>query len=160
MEAFRLEFVRCHHYPGMRDSSTSAHTCNFRSIMCWIAWSRVGSIAQNHFVDPFKDEQTDDVSWEHFIYQLIHKKRVQESFPNVEIALRILYVVLMISNCSAERSFSKMKLIKNRLRTSACNDRLSHMVLMSIESDILREINVKDLVTEFAKKKLRKVSLQ
>src|SRR6218665_169963 len=30
--AFRLEFVRCHHYPGMRVSLTSAHT--FRSIMC------------------------------------------------------------------------------------------------------------------------------
>src|SRR6218665_2555580 len=110
------------------------------------------------FVDAFKDEQADDVSREHFMYQLLHKKRVQESFPNVEIALR-LYLVLMISNFSAERLFSKMKLIKNRLRTSMCNDRLSHMVLMSIESDILHEINFEDLVTEFAKKKSRKVSL-
>src|SRR6218665_409695 len=89
---------------------------------------------------------------------LINKKRVQESFPNVEIAFR-MYLVLMISNYSAERSFSKMKLIKNRLRTSMCNDRLSHVALMSIEVGILREINFKDLVTEFAKKKLRKVSL-
>jgi len=93
---------------------------------------------------------------------LINKKRVQESFPNVEIAIR-MYLVLMISNsrsyCIAERSFSNMKLIRNRLRTSMCNGRLSHLVLMSIESDILREINLKDLVTEFAKKKLRKVSL-
>jgi len=48
----------------------------------------VGSIAQNHFVDAFKDEQTDDVSRVHFMYQLIHKKRVQQSFPNVKIALR------------------------------------------------------------------------
>src|SRR6218665_616042 len=72
------------------------------------------------FVDAFKDEQADDVSREHFMYQLIHKKRVQESFPNVEIALR-MYLVLMISNCSAERSFSNMKLIKNRFRTSMCN---------------------------------------
>ena len=39
------------------------------------------------FVDAFKDEQADDVSREHFMYQLIHKKRVQESFPTVEIAL-------------------------------------------------------------------------
>ncbi len=60
---------------------------------------------------------------------------------------------------AVERSFSKMKLIKNRLRTSMCNDQLSHMVLMSIESDILCEINFEDLVTEFAKKKSRKVSL-
>ena len=71
-----------------------------------------------------------------------------------------IYLVLMVSNCSAERSFSKMKLIKNRLRTSMSNDRLSHLALMSIESDILREINFQDLLTEFAKKKkARKVSL-
>lgn len=113
------------------------------------------------FVDVFKDEQhalSADVSHEQFMYQLILQKRVEESFPNVEIALRI-YLVLMVSNCSAERSFSKMKLIKNRLRTSMSNDRLSHLALMSIESDILREINFQDLLTEFAKKKARKVSL-
>jgi len=110
------------------------------------------------FVNAFKEEQAKDVSQENFLYQLILQKRVQESFPNVEIAFR-LYLVLMISNCSAERSFSKMKLIKNRLRTSMCNDRLSHLALMSIEADILRQINFEDLVTEFAKKKAQKVSL-
>ena len=110
------------------------------------------------FFDTFKDEQAADVSRENFMYQLILQKRVQGSFPNVEIALR-MYLVLMVSNCSAERSFSKMKLIKNRLRTSMCNDRLSHLALMSIESDILREINFEDLITEFAKMKARKVSL-
>ena len=96
------------------------------------------------------------------MYQLIqcHDKHVQGSFPNVDIALR-MYLVLMVSNCrpTAERSFSKMKLIKNRLRTSIGNDRLSHLALMSIESDLLREINFNDLVTEFAKKKTREVSL-
>jgi len=105
-----------------------------------------------------REEQAKDVSQENFLYQLILQKRVQESFPNVEIALRV-YLVLMISNCSAERSFSKMKLIKNRLRTPMCNDRLSHLALMSIEADILHDINFEDLVTEFAKKKARKVSL-
>jgi len=35
----------------------------------------------------------------------------------------------------------------------------SYLALMSIEADILREINFEDLVTEFAKKKARKVSL-
>ena len=39
------------------------------------------------------------------------------------------------------------------------NDRLSHLVLMSMESDILQEINFEDLVTEFVKVKTRKVSL-
>ncbi len=62
-------------------------------------------------------------------------------------------MVLMVSNCSVERSFSKMKLIRNRLCTSLCNDHSSHLALMSIEADILLEINFEDLVTEFVKKK-------
>ena len=97
------------------------------------------------------------------MYQLILEKQVQGSFPNVELALgsacRLSDLVLMVSNCSAERSLSKMKLIKNRLRTSMGNERLSHLALMSIQGDILREINFEDLVTEFARKKTLKVSL-
>jgi len=38
-----------------------------------------------------------------------------------------------------------------------CIDRLSHLALMSIEADILRDINFEDVVTDFAKKKARKV---
>ena len=38
-----------------------------------------------------------------------------QTFPNIEIALRI-YLSLMVSNCSCERSFSKLKRIKNELR--------------------------------------------
>jgi len=40
---------------------------------------------------------------------LIIDKGVQDTFPNVAIALR-MYLVLMVTNCSAERSFSKLKL--------------------------------------------------
>jgi hypothetical protein len=102
------------------------------------------------FVNAYKDEQGEDVSKENFMYQLILMKRVQSSFPNAEIALRI-YLVLIVISCSAERSFSKMKLIKNRLRASMYNDRLSHLSLRSIESDIPHQINFEDLINEFAK---------
>lgn len=111
------------------------------------------------FMKMFKmKEKSDDVSIEQFMYQLIHLKCVKESFPNVEIALRI-YLVLMITNCSAERSFSKLKLIKNRLRTSMSHDRLSNLAVMSIEHDILRELDFNDVIDEFASRKARKVSI-
>ena len=62
----------------------------------------------------------------------------------------------MVSNSSEERSFLKTKLIKNRLLTSMlAHDRLSHLALMSIKADILREINFEDLVTKFVKKKMQ-----
>jgi len=37
-----------------------------------------------------------------------------------------------------------------------CNARLSHLALMSIAADIMREINFKDVVIDFAKKKVQK----
>jgi len=47
----------------------------------------------------------------------------------------------LVTNCSAERSFSKLKIIENRLRTSMTQERLVNLAIMSIESDILREID-------------------
>lgn len=108
------------------------------------------------FVNVFKDEEEPDVSKEQFMYTLIHEKSVQDEFPNVEIALRI-YLVLMITNCSAERSFSRMKLIKNRLRTSMIQSRLTNLTLLSTERDLLDEIHFDDIIADFANRKARKV---
>ena len=69
-----------------------------------------------------------------------------------------IYLVLMVRNCTGECSFSKLKLIKNRLRTSMRHDRLSHLALLSVEHDILREIDFDHLITEFARAKSRKVT--
>ena len=69
---------------------------------------------------------------------------MQDTFPNVAIALR-MYLVLMVTNCSAERSFTKLKLIESRLRTSMTQGRLVNLAIMSIESDILREIDFADI---------------
>ena len=118
------------------------------------------------FVDMFTDEAPTsgsdstgmNISKEQFMYNLILDKGVQSSFPNIEILLRI-YLTLMVSNCSAERSFSKMKLIKNRLRSSMRHDRLSHLAILSIENDILDQLELNKLIHDFANRKVRKVSI-
>ena len=56
----------------------------------------------------------------------------------------------MVTNCSAERSFSKLKLIENRLRTSMTQGRLVNLAIMSSESDILREIDFTAIISDFA----------
>lgn len=103
--------------------------------------------------DPVESEAKEMV-----YYRILVKNNISAAFPNVEIALR-LYLVLMIANCTGERSFSKLKLIKNRLRTTTGQSRLSCLSLMSIESDILRELDFEDIIHEFAAKCTRKVAI-
>ena len=66
----------------------------------------------------------------------------------------------MVTNCSAARSFSKMKLIKNRLRSSVRHDRLSHLAMLSIENDIMDQLDLNKLIDDFANRKVRKVSIR
>ncbi len=54
---------------------------------------------------------------------------------------------------SAERSFSKLKLIKNDLRSTMLQNRLSGLAILSIENARSRELNTKDIVNEFAERK-------
>jgi len=47
---------------------------------------------------------------------------------------------------SCERTFSKLKIIKTRLRASLGNDKLGTFMLMSSEKDILDSVTVDDLI--------------
>ena len=64
----------------------------------------------------------------------------------------------MVTNCSAERSFSKLKQIENRLWTCNTQGRLVNLAIMSIESDILCEIDFTAIISDFAVANSRKVS--
>ena len=78
---------------------------------------------------------------------LLHTEDLHETFPNVSIATR-MFMSLMVTNCSGERSFSRMGLglIKNKLRSSMTDDRLSAMEILSVESDLLDQICKKQKV--------------
>ena len=61
---------------------------------------------------------------------------LESTFPNIEVVLRI-HLTLMPTNCTGERSFSKMKIIKNHLRSCMLQQRLTALSIMSIECDLL-----------------------
>lgn len=79
-----------------------------------------------------------------------------ENFPNLTIALRIM-LTLPVSVATGERSFSKLKIIKNYLRSSMSQERLVGLAMMSIEFSVLEKINIDKIVSEFANRKSRKV---
>ncbi len=89
------------------------------------------------------------------LLQLIREKNLCSVFPNVDIAFRI-YFTLPVTKASGERSFSKLGLVKNRLRSTMGQERLSHLTLLSLESDIVRALDFSALIKDFATHKARK----
>jgi hypothetical protein len=72
-----------------------------------------------------------------------------DCYPNVSVAYRILLTV-PVTVASAERSFSKLKLLKNYLRSSMSQERLNGLAMCTIEKDILDTIDLNTILDDFA----------
>jgi len=66
------------------------------------------------FVNHCLEEENDETSRHHFLYKLLVDKKVVDTCPNVEIMLRMY--LMLLTNCSGERSFSKLKFVGPCLR--------------------------------------------
>jgi len=70
-----------------------------------------------------------------------------------------VFLTIAFSAAACERCFSKLKLIKNRLRSSISTLRLRNLAILSVEQLLTDEINF-DIATEgFANKEARKLLL-
>ena len=66
---------------------------------------------------------------------------------DAHIAYRILLTILVII-ASAERSFSKLKLIKSYLRSTMSQERLSELAILLIEDKMLEELEYRNLISQ------------
>ncbi|KAJ8684862.1 hypothetical protein QAD02_020655 [Eretmocerus hayati] len=89
------------------------------------------------------------------LYQKIRRDSLRSTFPNLEICLRI-FLCKMVTNCSGERSFSQMKIVKNDHRSTMLDSRLNYLSIMCIESDILQLLDTEGIISEFAYMKTRR----
>ena len=74
--------------------------------------------------------------------------KMLDSFPNTCIAYRIL-LIIPITFASAERSVSKLKLIKSYLRSTISQEKLSGLAILSIENEMLKKFEYKILISQF-----------
>lgn len=86
----------------------------------------------------------------------IHERELSEMYPNLWTALRIC-LTLPVTVAEAERSFSKLKLIKSYLRSTMSQERLSGLAVISINHAIAGQISYDDVIDDFASRKARKV---
>lgn len=77
------------------------------------------------------------------------------SVTDVATALK-LFLTVPVTVASGERSFSKLKLIKTCMRSTMSQDRLSELAILSIESQHARQMDITDIVKDFAQKNARR----
>ena len=76
-------------------------------------------------------------------------------FQTVWVAYRIL-LTIPVTVASAEKSFSKLKLVKTYFQTTMSQERLSGLAMISIENEYLDKLNYDNLIEEFASKNVRR----
>ena len=89
---------------------------------------------------------------------------VHEAFrllPQTYNELRRLYILLTLPVTTAlvGRGFSKLSLVKTKLRSTMGQDRLEALLLASVEKDILLQLDTAELVACFASKNERRMFL-
>lgn len=100
-----------------------------------------------------QEEDTSPVN----VLNYIKSRNMECLFPNVWISLRIL-LTFPVTVASGERSFSKLKLIKNYLRSTMCQEQLNNLAKLSIESCLAKKLKFDKLINKFASVKSRKIN--
>lgn len=70
--------------------------------------------------------------------------------------LAYIFFSMPITVAGAERSFSKLKLIKIYLRNSCGQERLTGIAILNIEKERTKNLNIEKIIDNFANAKSRK----
>ncbi|KAF0707863.1 zinc finger MYM-type protein 6-like, partial [Aphis craccivora] len=85
------------------------------------------------------------------IYQWLNNlsnNNLCNSFQNIYIILTH-FVTMPVTSCSCERSFSKLSLVKTKLRSCMTQDRLESMMLVFVEQKLASELDLEDIIEKF-----------
>ena len=70
------------------------------------------------------------------------------SYPHLAVMFKIL-ASLAVTSASAERTLSRVRIIKNRLRTTMLDDWFSALTILAAERDIMDNIIMDDIIITF-----------
>jgi len=96
------------------------------------------------------EEPGSDVKWmeQSFVKPLRIVQQIS-SYPHLSSLYKVLST-LAVSSCSAERVMSRIRIVKNRLRSTMVDDYFSALLILSAEKDVLDKIVINDIINRFA----------
>ena len=78
-------------------------------------------------------------------------ENIKKIYSNVKILMKVI-ILRPTSSVECERSFSNMSTVKNWLRNTMEQKRLDSLMICSIHSETLYELNIDELMLSFVKK--------
>ncbi|XP_024992448.1 uncharacterized protein LOC112526392 [Cynara cardunculus var. scolymus] len=87
--------------------------------------------------------------------EILEFAKKMDMFPYVLLAYRIL-LTIPVMVASAERSFSKLKLLKSYLRSTMSQERLNGLAILSIESKFLTNVEYEKIIDIFVSRNARR----
>jgi hypothetical protein len=96
-----------------------------------------------------RSQSTDDAWVKNTFLQPLRLLHQLSGFPNLLTIYKVL-VTLAVSTATAERTMSKVKLIKTRLRSAMSDDFFSSLMLVACEKDIVDSLDTDMIVDYFA----------
>ena len=70
-------------------------------------------------------------------------------YPHL-LRLYWILVTLPVTSCSAERALSRLRIIKNRLRSSMCDDWMKALMVIASEKDLLQRLSNDSIIDCYA----------
>uniref|UniRef100_A0A452GIL1 DUF4371 domain-containing protein n=1 Tax=Gopherus agassizii TaxID=38772 RepID=A0A452GIL1_9SAUR len=140
------------------DQAISSVLLRFDQLVEW--YKKMGDIDANELIMELNrfiyviEKERGLVTANNFL-MYIYKNSLQEIYSTLCICIRIL-LTAPVTVTGAERSFSRMKLIKNIMRSTTTDDRLSALAVISIENKIARSLDYDALINQFAENKAQK----
>ena len=83
------------------------------------------------------------------VLQTLHQTGLHRVYGELYQLYR-LFVTLPVTTASCERSFSKLTIVKSKLRSTTAQERLENLMILFIESDITAILNYESVIDSFA----------
>lgn len=78
---------------------------------------------------------------------MLNKNDLSKSFPN--IFKTITFVTIPVTSCGCERAFSKLSLVKNKLRNQMLQERLECLLMIFVEQEMATNLDYEEIIEEF-----------
>jgi hypothetical protein len=153
LNEFRIAYHSVNHLVSVADMIDHTRKSRADTASCCTYTATVSAadddIALSEDSETDKDSHNVNKWIDHSFIKPLHVIDELSSYPHLTALYKIL-ASLAVTSCSAERVLSRVRIIKNRLRTVMLDDWFSSLTILAAERDVVDSLKVEDVINDFS----------